>query len=113
MRRHHRQPRRARLIAAGGAFAICALVLPLTAAGATAGAAADAPGIEGIRRPYVDPVDRQRWENPDHMRWSDYKAVPDTSWAATDLEPEVRRFKIAVVLGDFTDQPFLVTQEEG
>ena len=37
---------------------------------------------------------------------------PGTAWAATDLEPRVRRFNIALVLGDFTDQPFLVTQEE-
>lgn len=106
MRRHQAQARRTRVIAAGGAFALSAFMLPLTAADAV-----PPPDDSGVRK-YIDPIDRQNWENPDHMKWSDYVAVPDTAWAATDLEPEVRRFNIALVLGDFTDQPFLVTQEE-
>src|SRR5688500_5712282 len=106
MRRHLDQTRRVRMIAAGGAFAASAVMLPLTAA--------DAASVDvdtGLRR-YVDPIDRQNCENPDHMKWSDYVAVPGTAWAATDLEPEIRRFRVALVLGDFTDQPFLVTQEQ-
>ena len=100
-----RAHRRTRLFALVGAAASVAMLLPLAS-----GAGAASP--DGLLKPYIDPIDKQRWENPDHMKWSDYVAVPDTAWNAVDLEPEVRRFNIALVLGDFTDQPFLVTQEE-
>jgi len=98
-----RSSARSRAIRTAGALLVVSLVLPLAAAGASA--------VPPELTRYVDPIDLQRWENPDHMRWSNYRAVPATSWAAPRQEAQIRRFKVALVLGAFTDQPFLVTQD--
>jgi M6 family metalloprotease-like protein len=93
------------------------LVLPLAAsARPSSGLPTLASGTSAAAKPtakVVKPIDKQKWENPDHMTWDDYTAIPDTAYAAVDQVPSVRKFKIAVVLGDFTDQPFLVTQPVG
>ncbi len=60
----------------------------------------------------LDPIDPQNWENPADMTWSDHRKVPGTNWAQETVGSE-RTFKGAVVLLDYTDQPFLVTQPEG
>lgn len=95
--------RRHRGVWLAGTIAAASLTVPLAAAGATA----PPPELKS----FVTPIDKQRWENPDHMRWPDYRAVPATAWADVDRAPKIRRFKVALVLGDFTDQPFLVTQD--
>jgi M6 family metalloprotease-like protein len=61
----------------------------------------------------VEPIDPQQWENPDDMSWDDYTAVPGIDWSDPAREGSIQNFDIALVVGDFTDQPFLVTQEEG
>ncbi|PJJ62038.1 M6 family metalloprotease-like protein [Compostimonas suwonensis] len=48
----------------------------------------------------------------DDMTWDDYTPVPNTDWA-NDTEGSERPFHGAVVLLDFTNQPFLVTQDQG
>lgn len=104
--RRQRAQRRSRLLVASGLAAV-GLVLPLATSSAGA-----SPPTDGLSK-LVKPIDKQRWENPDSMRWSDYEAVPDTAWADTaESVASIRNFKIAVVLGDFTDQPFLITQPE-
>jgi len=79
------------------------------AATAPATAQPGAPTVEDL----VEPIDPQQWENPDDMTWADYTAVPGIDWSDPGREPSERTFDIALVLGDFTDQPFLVTQPEG
>ncbi|MBY5161604.1 M6 family metalloprotease domain-containing protein [Salsipaludibacter albus] len=61
----------------------------------------------------VDPVDPQDWENPDDMTWDDYTAVPGIDWADPSRRGSERDFNIALVMGDFSDQPFLITQAAG
>nr|WP_062333383.1 M6 family metalloprotease domain-containing protein [Herbidospora sakaeratensis] len=59
------------------------------------------------------PIDPQNWENPDHMTWSDYKKPPGTSWNDPDVKGSDRTFKGALVLLDYPNQPFVVTQPQG
>lgn len=100
--------RRRRWIQAGGAAAAVTIVVPLSAGAVTlSGAAHQGAVIAGL----VRPIDKQQWEDPAHMTWQDYKAIPHTAYADATIEPSIRPFKAALVLGDFTDQPFLVTQD--
>ncbi|ADB33270.1 M6 family metalloprotease domain protein [Kribbella flavida DSM 17836] len=59
------------------------------------------------------PIDPQNWENPDHMTWSDYQRPPGTNWADPTKKGSVRTFKGALVLTDYPNQPFVVTQPKG
>jgi M6 family metalloprotease-like protein len=63
--------------------------------------------------PAVEPIDPQNWKNPDHMTWADYKKVPGTDWADPEATGSVRTFKGALVLLDYSNQPFVVTQPQG
>jgi M6 family metalloprotease-like protein len=58
------------------------------------------------------PIDPQDWQNPDHMTWADYRKPPNTDWADPDVEGSVRDFKGALVLLDYSNQPFVVTQPQ-
>ncbi|GII58752.1 peptidase M6 [Planotetraspora thailandica] len=63
--------------------------------------------------PAVKPIDPQNWKNPDHMTWADYKKVPGTNWADPAVKGSTRTFKGALVLLDYSNQPFVVTQPQG
>ncbi|WP_216648725.1 hypothetical protein [Agromyces agglutinans] len=76
-----------------------------------AGAAFAAPE-DPLEPSVLDPIDPQNWQNMDDMTWDDYVGVPGTDWA-NDQEGSDRQFNGAIVLLDFENQPFLVTQEEG
>ncbi|WP_242614672.1 M6 family metalloprotease domain-containing protein [Actinomadura roseirufa] len=56
------------------------------------------------------PIDPQNYELPDTMTWDDYKSVPGTSWVDSSKKGSIRNFKGAVVLVDYPNQPFVVTQ---
>ncbi|MGW1075008.1 M6 family metalloprotease domain-containing protein [Streptomyces sp. NPDC002537] len=66
-----------------------------------------------VRPPLVQPVDPQHWRNPDDMTWAEYHAVPGTDWANPAVEPTKRKFKGALVLLDYPDEPFAVTRPAG
>ncbi|TCN41932.1 M6 family metalloprotease-like protein [Kribbella orskensis] len=59
------------------------------------------------------PIDPQNWVNPDHMTWADYKLPPGTDWADPSKKGSVRTFKGALVLVDYSNQPFVITQPKG
>ncbi|GAB1822624.1 M6 family metalloprotease domain-containing protein [Herbidospora sp. RD11066] len=59
------------------------------------------------------PIDPQNWENPDNMTWSDYKKPPGTKWNDPTVKGSDRTFKGALVLLDYPNQPFVVTQPQG
>ena len=63
------------------------------------------PGFPGA-------IDPQNWANPDNMTWSDYKKPPGTNWADPAAKGSVRTFKGALVLADYPNQPFVVTQPQ-
>ncbi|MET0449491.1 MAG: hypothetical protein ABW004_13845, partial [Aeromicrobium sp.] len=78
--------------------------------GAVAGQATAAPNDPVIDPSVLEPVDPQNWVNMDDMTTDDYVPVPGTDWA-NETEGSMRTFNGAIVLLDFTDQPFVVTQE--
>lgn len=59
------------------------------------------------------PVDPQRWQNPDAMTWADYKPIPGTFRVNEARKPTRRTFRGALVLGDYRDRRFAVTQPLG
>ncbi len=56
------------------------------------------------------PIDLQHFEQPDTMTWDDYRRIPGTSWADPAVRGSVRTFRGALVLVDYPNQPFVVTQ---
>ena len=65
------------------------------------------------RSGFPGPVDPQNWVNPDHMTWDDYTTIPGTNWADPSATGSVRDFKGALVLLDYANQPFVITQPQG
>ncbi|MFI7421677.1 M6 family metalloprotease domain-containing protein [Nonomuraea sp. NPDC049684] len=61
----------------------------------------------------LTPLDPQNWENPDHMTWADYKKPPGTNWNDPAVKGSKRTFKGALVLLDYPNQAFVVTQPKG
>jgi M6 family metalloprotease-like protein len=115
------------------AFPIMALVLavalPATPAGAAPSAGADPANPWQVRHwPQTQPwqlaqpaartfaagspraIDPQNYELPDTMTWDDYTPTPGTNWADPAVPGSVKNFRGALVLVDFPDQPFVVTQ---
>ncbi len=61
---------------------------------------------------FPDPVDSESWVLPRDMTWEDYHPVPGLNWDELDIAPE-RELKGALVLAEFQDLEFVVTQPEG
>ena len=62
--------------------------------------------------PLLQPIDAQNWKLHDDMTWGDYVPVRPEAWnsPSTSQGSEVQ-YRGAVILLDFDDQPFLITQE--
>ncbi|MFB9881667.1 M6 family metalloprotease domain-containing protein [Planobispora siamensis] len=74
----------------------------------------DAPEAALRARPGTPaPIDPQNWKNPDHMTWADYVKPPGTNWADPAAKGSKRTFRGALVLLDYPNQPFAVTQPRG
>ncbi|MFF4775242.1 M6 family metalloprotease domain-containing protein [Microtetraspora fusca] len=73
----------------------------------------EAQALHGRAARVVAPIDPQNWTNPDHMTWADYKKIPGTDWADPGKKGSARTFKGALVLLDYPNQPFVVTQPKG
>ncbi|SDM54849.1 M6 family metalloprotease domain-containing protein [Nonomuraea jiangxiensis] len=76
-------------------------------------APADAQTLRSRPPGGIKPIDPQNWENPDHMTWADYKRPPGTKWNDPSVKGSSRTFKGALVLVDYPNQPFVVTQPKG
>ena len=59
------------------------------------------------------PVDPQTWVDQEDLTWDDYASVPaqPAGWKDGSVRGSQDDYTGAVVLLDFTDQPFLITQE--
>ncbi|WP_372517884.1 immune inhibitor A domain-containing protein [Solirubrobacter phytolaccae] len=44
--------------------------------------------------------------------WDDYKPIPGANYADPSLRPTVKQWKVAIVLADFPDRDFIVSQSE-
>ncbi len=58
-------------------------------------------------------MDAQNWVNAEDVTWDAYKAVPGTNWGDPTLQPSVKKFKVAMVLGDYPDQTWSITKPIG
>ena len=59
--------------------------------------------------PGFRPIDQQEAEYQDDMTWEDYKTVPGTDWANPALQPTIEKWKVAIILTEFADQPLNIT----
>ncbi|MEV4803316.1 M6 family metalloprotease domain-containing protein [Nonomuraea sp. NPDC049421] len=75
-------------------------------------AAADERALRKTPSAGLKPVDPQNWVNPDNMTWADYKKPPGTKWNDPAVKGSQRTFKGALVLLDYPNQPFVVTQPQ-
>ncbi|AVR00981.1 hypothetical protein OBCHQ24_18925 [Oceanobacillus iheyensis] len=61
---------------------------------------------------FPSPIDSQNWTLPEDMTWEDYEPVPGVDWRNSEVEPE-RVLKGALIVVDFQDRDFIISQEEG
>lgn len=80
--------------------------------GATLGAFIAGPVAAASGSPYTPfvPIDPQDWVNPDNMTWGDFIAPPGTNWSDPARKGSSRNFNIALVVVDYPDRPFVITQ---
>ena len=58
-------------------------------------------------------VDAQNWTFQDNLTWNDYKPLPGPDYSDPRIQPTVKKWKVALVLTDFPDKPFYITQPAG
>src|SRR3954468_5581966 len=85
-----------KVLHAAGMAAVLALSVPAVA---TAGAPA--------------PVDPQNWTFQDNLTWNDYKPLPGPDYSDPSIQPSVKKWKVALVLTDFPDKGFYISQPAG
>ena len=94
--------------------AIAALVtLVLTASLAASASAEDIPP-DAVNSPLLQPLDAQEWVDQAELTWDAYK--PDSAGrveSATTSQGSQNQYKTAIILVDYSDQPFLITQAPG
>jgi M6 family metalloprotease-like protein len=96
----------------GGVAASVTLAVGLLAPWAPAPASVQDPPADGAS-PIV-PVDEQVWTEQSEMTWDDYVPIRPKNWnSAETSQGSEAQYQTAVILMDFKDQPFLITQEPG
>jgi M6 family metalloprotease-like protein len=86
-------------------------VLGLTTAIAVAPSAAIPP--DAANHPLLQPIDAQNWLDQEDLTWDDYVPVPDRHaefYDPTASTGSQDQYKTAIILVDFEDQPFLISQ---
>src|SRR3954467_3841583 len=83
----------------------------LHVAGMAAAVALALPGVASAGGPA--PIDPQNWSFQDNLTWSDYHALPGTDYSNPDIQPTVKKWKVALVVTDFPDTPFYLSQPAG
>src|SRR3954467_2093109 len=83
----------------------------LHVAGMAAAVALALPGVASAGGPA--PIDPQNWSFQDNLTWSDYHALPGTDYSNPDIQPTVKKWKVALVVTDFEDKPFYLSQPAG
>src|SRR5262249_38359920 len=61
----------------------------------------------------LQPLDKQLVQNQYDMSWGDYKPIPNTNYQDPAVQPKVKRWKVALVLGDFQNRDFYATMAPG
>src|SRR6188768_660261 len=91
------------------AVALIAVVLT-----ATVVTSAGAIPPDAANHPLLQPIDPQNWVDQAELTWDDYTQIRPDSWnAASSSTGSQNQYKTAVILLQFQDQPFLITQPGG
>src|SRR6201991_172854 len=56
------------------------------------------------------PLDPQNWSVPNNQTWSDYHPLPGPDYSNPDVQPSVKKWKVALVVTDFPDKGFTISQ---
>ncbi len=83
----------------------------LRAAGIAAALALGAPAMAHAGAPA--PIDPQNWTFQDNATWNDYKPLPGPDYSDASIQPSVKKWKVALVVTDFPDKTFYVSQPVG
>ena len=59
------------------------------------------------------PIDPQNWSWQDELSWNDYKPLPGPDYSDPSIQPTVKKWKVALVLTDFPDRGFSISQPQG
>ena len=59
------------------------------------------------------PLDPQNWSFQDNLTWADYKKLPGPDYSDPSIQPTVKKWKVALILVDYPDRPFTITQPAG
>src|SRR6478735_9573971 len=84
----------------------------LHAAGVAAVLALGAPALATAAGPPA-PADPQNWTFQDNLTWNDYKPLPGADYSDASIQPSVKKWKVALVLTDFPDKGFYISQPPG
>jgi M6 family metalloprotease-like protein len=106
---HGARPRARGWLICGIAVA-AAVMLLVTAGGAPVAAQAVSDPTD---HPALQPIDAQNWVDQANLTWADYTQIRPNEWHDDSVPGSEDQFRGAVVLADFTDQPFLISQEAG
>ncbi len=63
--------------------------------------------------PALTPLDPQNPSWPDDTTWNDYKPLPGRDYSDPTIQPSVKKWRVALVMTDFPDREYTVTQPQG
>jgi hypothetical protein len=81
----------------------------LAAAAAAATVVAASPAIAAPPAP----LDKQNWSFQDNLTWADYKKLPGMDYSDPSIQPSVRKWKVALIMVDYPDRTFTISQPAG
>jgi M6 family metalloprotease-like protein len=93
---------------------VAALALLVLTASVASSASAEIPP-DAANHALLQPIDAQDWVDQGELTWADYAQVPDRKPEYYDpaTEGTESQYRTAIILIDFEDQPFLISQAPG
>ncbi len=93
---------------------VVALLALVVAAALSAGPAVAQGPPDAVNHPLLQPLDAQAWVDQAELTWDAYKPIRPDSWkSAATSQGSQNQYKTAIILVDYSDQPFLITQAPG
>src|SRR4051794_7860284 len=59
------------------------------------------------------PIDPQNWSFQDNLTWNAHPALRGTDYSTPDIQPSVKKWRVALVVPAFPDKPFYLSQPAG
>ncbi|MDA0173474.1 M6 family metalloprotease domain-containing protein [Solirubrobacter taibaiensis] len=58
-------------------------------------------------------LDAQKWSFQDNLTWADYKKLPGPDYSDPSVQPTVDKWRVALIMVDYPDRPFTISQPAG